>query len=194
MPKEVDHDARRSEIAHAAFRLIARDGFSNVTLRSIASELGSTTGLISHYYESKEALLAAALDVANHRSARRLATMYEAGDLFGFASASLPCGIGRDFFHIWLDLWAHAAHDASLRRVHRDRYVLWHDMLADLVRRCVPTPPFAEVDAIADRIMAFVDGLGVRALLDPRAWPAARQERELRNFLEQMKLVVTPAP
>ena len=40
MPKIVDHDARRSLIIYALWRVVARDGASAVSVRSVASEAG----------------------------------------------------------------------------------------------------------------------------------------------------------
>ena len=56
-----DVESHRREIADAACSLIAAGGLDNVSMRRIATHLGSTTGYISHYYADKEELLEAAL-------------------------------------------------------------------------------------------------------------------------------------
>jgi hypothetical protein len=38
MPRQVDHDLRRRQIAEAVWRLAARGGLENVTLRQVAAE------------------------------------------------------------------------------------------------------------------------------------------------------------
>ena len=40
MPKIVDHEARRAELAEAVWRLASRDGLEAVTLRGVAAEAG----------------------------------------------------------------------------------------------------------------------------------------------------------
>ena len=57
MPKVVDHDERRLAFAEAAFRVIAKRGFSRVTMRAVADEAGFTTGALVHYFKSKDDLL-----------------------------------------------------------------------------------------------------------------------------------------
>jgi AcrR family transcriptional regulator len=42
VPKMVEHEARRAEVAQAAWRVILRDGVENVRIRDIADELGLT--------------------------------------------------------------------------------------------------------------------------------------------------------
>ncbi|MEU1389829.1 MULTISPECIES: TetR family transcriptional regulator [unclassified Nonomuraea] len=59
MPKQVDHAARRAEIAHAALRLCARDGLAGVSIGGVAQEAGVSKGLVQHYFGAKADLLRA---------------------------------------------------------------------------------------------------------------------------------------
>ncbi|MEV4548787.1 TetR/AcrR family transcriptional regulator [Nonomuraea wenchangensis] len=59
MPKQVDHAARRAEIAHAALRLCARDGLAGVSIGQVAQEAGVSKGLVQHYFPAKADLLRA---------------------------------------------------------------------------------------------------------------------------------------
>ena len=62
MPKEVDHDARRRELADAASRVIARNGLSATTLAQVAEESGWSIGSIRYYFPNKDELIASARD------------------------------------------------------------------------------------------------------------------------------------
>ena len=61
MPKEVDHDARRRELADAACAVIARTGLAGTTLAHVAEESGWSIGSIRHYFPTKDELVASAL-------------------------------------------------------------------------------------------------------------------------------------
>ena len=61
MPKEVDHSARRRELADAACRVIARNGLGGTTLADVAEESGWSIGSIRHYFPNKDELIASAL-------------------------------------------------------------------------------------------------------------------------------------
>ncbi len=50
---------RREQILDAALRVFAKKGFAKATNKDIAREAGITTGLIYHYFASKEGLLKA---------------------------------------------------------------------------------------------------------------------------------------
>jgi AcrR family transcriptional regulator len=57
MPKIVDHDIYRDELAMKCFDLFARKGYTAVTMREIAYELGVSTGTLYHYFPNKMAIL-----------------------------------------------------------------------------------------------------------------------------------------
>jgi len=61
VPKEVDHPARRRELADAACRVIARSGLGGTTLADVAEESGWSIGSIRHYFPNKDELIASAL-------------------------------------------------------------------------------------------------------------------------------------
>ena len=61
MPKVVDHELRRRELARAALRVIGRDGLEAATTRAVADESGWSTGVLKHYFDDKDHLLHEAL-------------------------------------------------------------------------------------------------------------------------------------
>ena len=60
MAKIVDHAKRREEIALVACEVVAARGFEQATVARIARAAGYTTGMVAHYYESKQAIILAA--------------------------------------------------------------------------------------------------------------------------------------
>src|SRR5918998_3739890 len=73
MPKVVDHEQRREELAAAVWRLASRDGLEAVTVRRVAEEAGWSTGALVHYFADKEELLLFAFRTVADRVMRRLA-------------------------------------------------------------------------------------------------------------------------
>ncbi len=57
MPKIVDHDEYRKEILEKCLNLFGRKGYSNVTIREIAEEVGVSTGTLYHYFPTKQKIL-----------------------------------------------------------------------------------------------------------------------------------------
>ena len=62
--------ARRDQILDAATRVFAQKGFSRATTREVAREAGVSEGTIYNYFEDKDALLMAILDVLNETERR----------------------------------------------------------------------------------------------------------------------------
>lgn len=52
-------ESRRLRIMEVALKLFALEGYGHVSISRLASEAGISKGLMYHYYESKDALLAA---------------------------------------------------------------------------------------------------------------------------------------
>jgi AcrR family transcriptional regulator len=57
VPKKVDHDSRRREIADAVLCLAAAEGLESVSLRRVAAEAGVSMGAVQHYFRTKEEML-----------------------------------------------------------------------------------------------------------------------------------------
>ena len=72
MPKIVDHDQRRDEIALVACRVVADHGFDQATVVRIAREAGYTTGMVAHYFDTKQDIIIAALRLILRRIEERL--------------------------------------------------------------------------------------------------------------------------
>jgi TetR/AcrR family transcriptional regulator, transcriptional repressor of aconitase len=62
MPKIVDHDAYRKELARKAADVFTRHGYSALGIRKIADELGISKSLLYHYFDGKEDLFAASTE------------------------------------------------------------------------------------------------------------------------------------
>ncbi|MEU6705614.1 TetR/AcrR family transcriptional regulator [Streptomyces wuyuanensis] len=57
MPKRVDHEERRTQIAEALIRVAGRRGLHAVGMRDVAAEAGVSLRLVQYYFETKERLL-----------------------------------------------------------------------------------------------------------------------------------------
>lgn len=58
MPKVVDHEGYRRELAEKSFEVFARLGFAACTMRVLANELQVSTGTLYHYFATKEDVFA----------------------------------------------------------------------------------------------------------------------------------------
>ncbi|QUQ66934.1 TetR/AcrR family transcriptional regulator [Kutzneria sp. CA-103260] len=74
MPKVVDHEQRRREIAAAVWRLASTHGLESVSLRQVAAEAGVSMRLVQYYFETKDRMLRFALRHLNEVLESRVRT------------------------------------------------------------------------------------------------------------------------
>ena len=72
MPKVVDVEVRRAELAGAVWSLAAREGVEGLTVRGVAAEAGWSTGALVHYFTGKEELLLFAFETVAARAGERM--------------------------------------------------------------------------------------------------------------------------
>jgi len=194
LPRRVDHDARRSAIAEAAADLIAREGLAGATSARLARAAGCTVGALPHYFEGKDAILVAALRASSAsvegRAAERAGR--EGADLCTIFEAALPLDApGRRDARVWFSFAGRALHSGELAAEFRRRYRELERRAAGLVDPARLPPGWDPISAI-ESVFAFIDGLALRALLDPRAWSGRRQSQSLRRHMEGLGLVDSP--
>ncbi|MDP9793832.1 AcrR family transcriptional regulator [Catenuloplanes nepalensis] len=72
VPKKVDHRERRELIAGALMRVAADGGLEAISLRHVAAEAGVTTGMVQHYFATKDDMMRFALNGIMERTTARI--------------------------------------------------------------------------------------------------------------------------
>lgn len=193
MPAKGDHDARRRDVSEAVWRVVATAGFTGLTMRAVAAELGASTGLVTHYFAGKAALVRHALDLAAERTDARPLRVPHAPGLPALRAAVLdvaPVDAGSAAMNrVWVSSWDLALAEPGLREAQADRYVRWRAKLAGHVADAQERGELGPGDPadLAVRVAAFTHGLVTQALFDPDGFPPARQERLVDGFLESLR-------
>lgn len=180
MPKIVDADQRREELAAATARVIARSGVDAASMREIAAEAGWTTGTLVHYFANKHELLDFTLRASiERRSAQRSerADLPPAEALRATLTGALPTNEDtRVHWIVTVALAGAAASDAALAATQREAYRDYRSYLTGLL---AAMPEIEDPQVEAERLIGLVDGIALQALFDPDSWPAHRQRRAL---------------
>jgi AcrR family transcriptional regulator len=170
------HDPRRPErleqILEAACVAILERGFPATRISDIAAAAGVSTGTVHYYFATKDEVLIAALKWA---SGRLFARIEEPGDdtaarrLARLLAVSVPYpGPARDEYVLWIELWLRVLHQPDLRAQCEAISEQWRGYYHDAVRRGAAAgefAPAADPDEIAERLVAFVDGVGFETAL-----------------------------
>lgn len=188
VPRQVDHDERRHELAAAAARVIARSGVAGATMREVASEAGWTTGALTHHFTDKRALLQFTLKTSlEGRLARRQAR--RSLDVDAALRATLIDALPTDeasllHWTVTVAFCAQASGDPELALTQRDAY---REFRSDVTALVTASGRAAGDDAVheAERLIALLDGVALQALFDPATWPPQRQIAVIDNALMQ---------
>lgn len=164
VPARVDRESRRRDVAEAVWRVLETSGFAGLSMRSVAAEMGATTGLVTHWFGTKEELVDHALELLHERTD---ASLGEHASLRSRLLAVLPTtDEGRELSRIWVGFWGLALVDAGLSAREAARYERWRAWLR----------PHVPSETAIDLLTSSVHGLVVQALFDPERFPPARLE------------------
>jgi AcrR family transcriptional regulator len=185
VPKVVDHTERRRELAEAVWRVIARDGVAEVSIRTVAAESGWSSGALRHYFATRDELLAFASELVIARATERIRRLDPPGTLREQIGAVLAQTMPLDAERhtessIMFSFLTLGLGDPALARVQRLHFTAMYDLCLHLVRQLIPGEP----EAAARRLHAVVDGLAVHVLaghLTPEAAAA-----ELDAYLDEL--------
>ena len=181
-PSERSRSDRQAEVAEAVWRVLDRDGFVGLSLRVVAAEMGATTGTVTHYFPSKDALADYALELlASRRAEGETATPAEPLAALRMALLGmLPLDpTSRSATRIWVSSWDAALADSRRATSHAQRYRDSRDKLTRLVADAMNAAPGRrQVDrdpnTTAELLHAAMLGLATQAVLDPVAYPPER--------------------
>lgn len=185
----------RDRILDAACDVIAEHGIDDVRIARIAAAASVSPALVHYHFATREALLGEALehsfellgdirttaaDAEGWTCAQRLAWMID---------QSLPFpGMGEREWRLWLELWGRAARQPALRGVAARLYERYDTWIADVVQEGIAAGEFApgtDAAAVTQRLIAAIDGHGLRVLVDDPAMPAARARALIVSALAQ---------
>ncbi|MFD8561133.1 TetR/AcrR family transcriptional regulator [Streptosporangium canum] len=195
MPKIVDHGERREEVVEAARRIILREGIEAATTRAIAKEAGYSNGVLTHYFADKDDIMLSALRSSHRRIVERLrGKLAGRGGLAALRELlldNLPLDDERTRESgLEIGFWSRsltspAMLEAQCAEAGELRYLVRSLLGAAAEAGEITTGE--DLDDVAERLLALVDGLSVRSLLYPDRLGAERLERLLGAELDRLQ-------
>lgn len=186
-------DQRRTAIVEAAIEVARRNGLASTTVRDVAAEMGTSSGLIHHYFGSMDDVLAEAFERVARQDLDASARAMQAAPspidaLRVFIRGYTPAD--KDWaFQLWLDAWAEAARRPAVQATSRRLNLAWQGLLEGAIAGGVAAGAFVCPDpsGAAWRILSLLDGLALQVVAhgttiareDVVAWSTSAAEREL---------------
>jgi AcrR family transcriptional regulator len=191
VPKIVDHEQRRRELAEAVWRVIRRDGVDGASVRTVAQEAGWSAGALRHYFRTQSELLDFAIELAAERIQQRVGALKLADEprraVEQLLSELLPLDDERRAENeVWLAFTARALIDPQLRVRHAE---IDDELRAASLRavELLGLPAGRERGLEAERLHALVDGLALHGAMRPEQLPPRRIIAVLRRHLDELE-------
>lgn len=165
MPKVGMQPVRRRQLIDATIETIHRHGFADTTIARISKAAGMSSGIISHYFGGKNALLEATMRfLMQELRSDYLARLPKAKTPMDRLEAIIDTNFNREQFTpqvtvAWLSFWAQVPFSEELSRINN----IYFQRLASNLRhelRQLTTDQRAE--EISAAIAAMIDGIWVR--------------------------------
>jgi TetR/AcrR family transcriptional repressor of bet genes len=194
MPKIVDHAQRRDEIALVACRVVAEHGFDRASMVRIARAAGYTTGMLAHYFDTRQDIIIAALRLILRRIDERLTQPVAATtrrDLLALLAEALPVDEHRRTeCAFWTAFWGQVSTDKRLKRinawVHREYMRLFERCLAQCWTEWSQWSPSTR-EQVLRSLVTFINGLTASAVANASDWPPDRQIEQLRLQVQLLR-------
>ena len=163
-------DIRRQALVAAAETVLARDGVGGASVRAICAEAGVSPGLLRHYFEGVDDLIAAAYEAVSQRieaaldAALATAAPTPRARLLAYLSASFaPPVLDPGLLAAWIGFWSLVKTKPRIAAIHAASYADFRARLETLLRDAGARDK--RLAAIA--LTAVVDGLWLELCLDP---------------------------
>jgi AcrR family transcriptional regulator len=191
-PSRTAKPSARERILAAAVGRIAREGIDDVRIARIAIDAGVSTALVHYHFDTREALLAEALEYSYARAGEarivhdELPAASHATRLGSMIDQCLPTNpaLEQDWV-LWVELWLRAVRHPDLRPVAEKLYSRLHAWFAEEIAAGVRDGEFARCDPddVADTVLALIDGFGIRNLIGDAGVPLERARRAIAATL-----------
>lgn len=194
MPKIVNHQQRKEQIAEAAWRVIRRDGLDGATVRRIAEETGISFGSLRHYFVTQDELLAFAMRLVSQRANHRIKNLPFSGnprlDMEMIIAELVPLDEERRCeSEVWLVFAGKAISDPAIRalshEVHDELRAAFRQMIDSLIAgKLVRESIDAEYEA--GRLHALVDGLVLHHTVYPEQLSQVQMMSIISGHLDRL--------
>ncbi|VXB18943.1 Regulatory protein, tetR family [Microbacterium sp. 8M] len=190
MPRVVDHDARRRDIAAALLAVAARDGHEGVNSRAVARELGVAVGSLWHYFDGFDDVIRAAAAEVTRRTEERIRAATEGlrgvARLDAIMREVLPVdATTRTEAHIVVGFWGRLASLAPAEDASAATLPLWRTETAEALAQAVEDGelrPDAPLDDLLALLRAITYGQQIVEVAEPA--DAAAHLRVLTAILD----------
>ena len=187
MPKVGMQPIRRKQLINATIECIYRHGLLGTTVKRVSEEAGVSTGIINHYFGSKDDMLEATMreilrrhkEIGIHKlnacnsPDERIKALIEINFSAEQTDPATVC--------TWLAFWAQAMHIPALSRLQRVNSRRLYTNLLFSLKEMLPDD---QAVLTAEGLAALIDGLWLRGAFKKQGIDAERAQQVVWTFYQ----------
>lgn len=194
MPKIVDHDEKRKQIAEAAWNIIRKEGVEKASIRRVAAEAGMSSGALRHYFSTQDEMLLFIMNYYLEEGKKRSQNKeWSENPVQAVEEVLLELVPIDEEKKIETSVWWILALRSLTSDTIRDKkdemtdgtYELANSMIEILALKGVLSDSMnAELEK--SRLTALIEGLSIHALLRPDVYSPEKVKEVIRYHLETL--------
>ncbi|MEH6942709.1 TetR/AcrR family transcriptional regulator [Bacillus sp. JJ722] len=192
MPKIVDHDKRKKDIAEATWRVISEQGMEGATVRNIAKEAGLSLGALQHYFSSQAGLLSYAMNLVIERVTLRIHAITARNSppkemVVEILLQMIPTDQETMLeIQVWYEFVMYARNKPELCSVQDDGVLSGLMVLFEKLDENHLIKKDLDLEIEIEKLYAIVDGLALHAALEPGRLDKERILSILKNHIDYL--------
>ena len=189
MPKVGMQPIRRKQLINATIQCIYQYGLLGTTVKKVSEQAGVSTGIINHYFGSKDDMLEATM--------REILRRHQALGIQKLRQCDTPESRIRAIIEInfsleqtdpatvctWLAFWAQAMHVPALSRLQR---VNTRRLQTNLLYSLKSLLPEDQAEQAAEGLAALIDGLWLRGAFQAKGIDATNAQQVVWSFYQSV--------
>ncbi|MBP1914587.1 TetR/AcrR family transcriptional regulator [Lederbergia galactosidilytica] len=192
MPKIVDHEKRRKQIAKATWKVILEQGMEGATVRNIAQEAGLSLGALRYYFSTQDELFVYAMKLVKANAAERINKII-ASELppFDKVMAILLEVVPIDpetmaEMEVWFAYVFYTRHKEDVLAAKKDEIFKGMRSLLLYLQQQQVLLAELDIEMETERLYALIDGLALHVLLESQRMDKERIVKVIQYHMEKI--------
>ncbi|MBO0993847.1 TetR/AcrR family transcriptional regulator [Bacillus sp. SD088] len=192
MPKIVDHEKRKRQIAEATWKVILEQGMEGATVRNIAKEAGLSLGALRYYFSTQDELFVYAMKLVKENATERI-NKIAASELPAFEKvmAILLEIVPIDAktmaeMEVWFAYVFYTRHKEDIFAAKEDVIFRGMEKLLLYLRQHRVLRDGVDIEIETERLYALIDGLALHALLEPQRMDKERLVKVIEYHMQMI--------
>ncbi|MFS0882999.1 TetR family transcriptional regulator [Bacillus sp. 7586-K] len=192
MPKIVDHEKRRKQIAEATWRVILNEGIEGATVRNIAKEANISLGALRYYFATQDELLVYAMNLVKEQATERIKKIVVQDSspkeiILNVLLELLPVNEEtKAEMEVWFAFIGHVRHKQGILKLHDDGVYEGIKVLVENMVEYGLLKDGLDKEMETERLYSLIDGLALHAILEPGRLNKEKITRVLTYHLESI--------